>query len=321
MEFNAKINGKQLFRIVLGTAMQPFFNGQDANEQFDTAFACGITAIDTARGYAGSETSIGKWLKDRNVRKEIFLISKCAHPDEFGKRVNEKAIREDFQKSQESLQTDYIDLYMLHRDDISVPVGEIVEIFNTLIREKKINAYGASNWTTDRIRAANDYAEKYGLQPITASSPNFSLAYQRQDPWGGGCVSITGKEQHTEREFYRLTQMPVFAYSALGRGFFSGRFYASEREKAREILDSVALKAYDFDENYERLARCEELAKELNVSVGQLALKWLFTRGLNVFAVVATIKEERIKQNIAALSIPLTKKQSDYLNLEVDIYE
>lgn len=108
---SAEWTEKRISRIVLGTAILPFVYGRDCNEQYDTAFSCGITAIDTARNYAGAENSLGIWLKSRNVREKIFLISKCAHPDENGKRVNERAIREDFCKSQESLNTGYIDLY------------------------------------------------------------------------------------------------------------------------------------------------------------------------------------------------------------------
>lgn len=210
---------------------------------------------------------------------------------------------------------------MLHRDDPNVPAGEVAELFNALIREGKIRSYGASNWTSERIAAVNSYANERGLIPFAASSPNFSLAYQKQDPWGGGCVSITGKENAMQREFYRATQMPVFAYSALGRGLFSGKLLSSEWENRGSVLDGVALKAYDCVENRERLFRCERLAKKLGVTVGQLALKWIFTRGMNMFAVIGTAKEERILQNKEALSLPLTEKQSDYLNLECDDYE
>lgn len=321
--FYREIGGlnKKLSRLVYGTAFGSMLYGKDCNEMLDEAFSCGITTFDTARNYAGSEISLGKWLKDRNLAKEVVILSKCAHPNENGKRVNEKAIREDFAKSQEYLGVDCIDVYMLHRDDTDVPAGEVVEIMNALKNEGKIKMFGGSNWTAKRIEQANDYAAQHNLTPFTVSSPNFSLARQIQDPWGGGCVTITGDEGVSDREYYRKTQMPVFAYSSMGRGFFSGRFGSDEREKARTILDGVALKAYDADDNFERLRRAEILAELYGVTVGQIALKWIFTRGLNTFAIVTMPDKKHIESNKQALSLPLTEKQSDYLNLESDIYD
>ncbi len=312
---------KKISRIVFGTAITSMLYGKSNITQLNEAYFLGITAFDTARNYAGAEISLGKWIKSCSVRENIVIISKCAHPDETGKRVNERAIRVDFAKSQEYLCTDYIDIYMLHRDDPDVPVGEIIGLFNDLKREGKIKAFGASNWTTERINSANEYASKNGLEPFAVSSPNFSLAHQIRDPWGGGCVTITGDENSYQREYYRKTQMPVFAYSALGRGFFSGRFSANDREAAKNILDSVALNAYDCEENYRRLSRCEEIAEIYGVAVGQIALKWIYTQGMNVFSVVSTSNKERLKQNIEALSVPLTQKQCEYLNLEREDYE
>ena len=85
------------------------------------------------------------------------------------------------------MRTDYIDIYLLHRDDPAVPASEIVEIFNAMHREGKIGAFGGSNWTHERIQEANAYAKDHGLIPFTVSSPNFGLADQIADPWGGGC--------------------------------------------------------------------------------------------------------------------------------------
>ena len=225
--------------------------GQDADEMLDAAVGNGINAFDTARNYGGAEASLGRWLKKRGVRGEVVLLSKCAHPDERGSRVNERAIREDFARSQEALGTDYIDIYLLHRDDERVPVGEIVELLNAMHREGKIGAFGGSNWTHERLAAANEYARSRGLIPFAASSPNFGLAHQMCDPWGGGCVTISGAENGAAREWYRKTQLPVIAYSSLGRGFFSGKFRSGERARARKVLDAVARKAYDCEENYQ----------------------------------------------------------------------
>ena len=86
-------------------------------------------------------------------------------------------------------------------------------------------------------------------------------------------------------------------------------------------MDGVALKAYDSDDNFERLARCEILAKKLGVTVGQIALKWIFTQGLNTFAIVTMPSKEHIELNKRALDIRLDEKMTKYLNLETDNYD
>ena len=103
-----------------------------------------------------------------------------------------KDVREDLEKSLENLRTDYIDIYLAHRDDEQVSVEEIVEAFNALHAEGKIGAFGGSNWTHQRSEESNEYAYKHDMLPFTVSSPNFGLAEQVKDLWGGGSISISG---------------------------------------------------------------------------------------------------------------------------------
>lgn len=224
---------KKVSRILFGTAMQPFVMGADGNDLLDAIYSTGVNTFDCARGYMGAEKSFGNWLETREIRDNVVILSKCAHPSMFGKkRVNRDEIRKDFARSARDLRTDYIDIYLLHRDDPDVEAGEIVEILNELHAEGKIGAFGASNWTHRRIEEANEYAWSHNLIPFSVSSPNFGLADQVQDPWGGGCVTISGPANAEARKWYEKNQMPVIAYSSLGRGLFSGRVKGSEPEKA-----------------------------------------------------------------------------------------
>ena len=108
--------------------------------------------------------------------------------------------------------------------------------------------------------------------------------------------------------------MPIIAYSSLGRGLFSGRFTSADNPE--KYLDDVALRGYGCKDNYERLARCEKLAKQKNCSVSQIALAWIFNQGLNVFAVCAMSSPKRMAENNAALSIALSPEECRYLNFE-----
>lgn len=305
--------------IVFGTAIMPLLAGGNGNDIMDAMYELGINTFDTARNYALAEKSLGRWIYARGNREQVVILSKCGHPASDGtRRVNEKAIREDFEVSTQYLNTDYIDIYLLHRDDPDIPVVNVVEIMNALHAEGKIGAFGGSNWTHQRIEAANEYAYAHNLIPFTVSSPNFGLADQKADPWGGGCVSISGPESEDARKWYSTNQMPVVAYSSLGRGMFSGKVKSTDADWVREILDPVAVKGYASPDNFERLARCEQLAKEKGCSVPQIALAWIFNQPLKTFAVVSTKTAARMKENIDALKIGLTEQELQYLDLQGD---
>lgn len=308
---------KKVSGIIYGTAAPPFLEGGDGNELLDAVFSAGVNAFDTARNYALAEKSLGQWMEDRQNRDEVVILSKCGHPDADGtKRINETDIRKDLAESCGYLKTDYIDIYLLHRDDPDMEVGPIVEIMNALHAEGKIGVFGGSNWTHQRIEAVNEYAYAHDLVPFSVSSPNFGLADQVEDPWGGGCITISGPANEEARAWYRRTQMPVIAYSSLGRGLFSGRVRGDRPELAAEVMDEVAMKGYGYPENFERLRRCEELAREKNCTVPQIAMAWIYCQNINSFAVVNTGKAGRMQENIDALHIDLTEDESLYLDLK-----
>lgn len=301
-------------RILFGTAMMPFLEGGEDDALLDAMYALGINTFDTARNYNLAELSLGRWLEKRGLRDRVNILSKCGHHAEnWRKRVNEKEMREDFAKSSEYLKTDYIDIYVLHRDDPEVPAGEVVEIFNAMHTEGKIGAFGGSNWTHERISEANEYAYKHNLIPFAVSSPNFGLAEQVNDPWGGGCVSISGPGNAQARAWYEKNQMPVIAYSSLGRGMFSGKVKSSDKARVAELLDPFGVKGYVSEDNFERLRRCEELAKKKNCSVAQIAMAWMLGQKVNTFAVVSTSSSERMRKNIEAMAIELTPEEQRWL--------
>lgn len=308
---------KKVSRILFGAAGDGFQEGADENELLDAIFAMGVNTFDTARQYALSENTLGKWIYDRSNRDQVVILSKCGHPSpNWEKRLNEKAIREDFALSSKALGTDYIDIYLMHRDDPDVEVGCIVELFNALHAEGKIGAYGGSNWTHQRIEEANEYAYKHNLIPFSVSSPNFGLADQKKDLWGGGSVSISGPANQGARDWYRKNQLPVVAYSSLGRGLFSGRVKGTEPENASKYMDEYAMKGYGYPDNFERLRRCEELAVKKHCSVPQIAMAWIFRQKLNTFAVVSTTKASRMQENIDALHIELSEEEVKFLDLK-----
>ena len=304
-------------RIFLGTASAPFSTGGDGSELLEAALEQGINAIDTARVYGLSENSLGRWLEQPGNREKVVLLSKCGHPAEDGtRRVRAGEMNKDLETSLEALRTDYVDIWLLHRDDPEIPVGKIMDTFQEMKEKGRIRAFGGSNWTRRRIQEANEYAAAHGLQPMTASSPQFGLANQVTDPWGGNCVTISGPAGEEDRKWYRESGMPVIAYSSLARGLMAGKIKSTDEERVAELLDPFAVKGYASHENFMRLARCEELSAKKGCSVSQLAIAWMFTQGLNLFAAATTTKVSRIPEQVRALHVELTPEEAAWLNLE-----
>ena len=311
-----KIEGldRPVSSLFFGTAMSPVMtDGPGAGALLDSVLSAGVNAFDCARSYGLAENVLGRWIRERNVRDRVVILSKGGDIRDGVVRVNRQVIREQMAQSLETLQTDCIDIYLLHRDDPDTPVEEYIDTLNEARREGLIRLFGVSNWTHKRIAEANRYAEQAGLMGFSVSSPNFGLARQMQDLWGGGCISISGPENEEARAWYRENRMPVIAYSSLGRGFFSGRFRAYDYENAKKVLDPYAQKGYLYEENMARLFRAEELARRYGVTVPEIAMRYVFGSGMNVFAVVSTASAERLQSNLRAAAQPLSAKDIAYL--------
>ena len=306
---------KPVSRMIFGTAIGPMIEGKNTDELLDAALAKGINTFDTARGYGRAEESLGGWMKRRDNREQVVVISKCGNCDSDGSVcVNRKVIETELVESLQALQTDYIDIYLLHRDDPKTPVSEMIDALNELQKEGKIKVFGVSNWAHERIEEANRYAKEHQLQGFSVFSPHFGLAEQIADPWGGNCVTITGKQNQAARNWYQENQMPIIAYSSLARGLMAGRIKSSQEVQAAEILDSFCVKGYVCHDNFERLARCEELAEKKGCTVSQIALAWMFRQDLNIYVLVSTTRAFRLEENLRAFTVNLSEEENRYLN-------
>lgn len=270
----------------------------------DRYVAIGGNTIDTAHIYCGgeSEEAIGMWLKERNCREDIVILSKGAHHDQHGPRVNPEAIRSDLLESLERLGTDYIDLYALHRDDPNVPVSVIVDTLNEHIQAGTIKAIGGSNWTAERIQEANEYAAANNLIGFSFNSPNFSLA-QANEPFWKGCVSV----DQNDRKWHEETQIPLLSWSSQARGFFTGRFTPEDRSNADLV------RVFYSDGNWERLNRAKKLGEQKGASAIQIALAYVLNQSFPTCALIGAQNEEELISCLEGSKIQLSQEEVEWL--------
>lgn len=307
---------KDISRLVQGAIM---FNAESEIERyplFDAIFAAGCNTFDMAHVYGNGECerAFGHWMNLRGIREELVLLDKGAHHNADRRRVTPFDITADIFDSLARLQTGYIDLYLLHRDDPAVPVGPIVEVLNEHKAAGRIRAFGGSNWSTERVQAANAYAEAHALTPFVASSPHFSLAEQIEAPWDD-CITITGPANAHQREWYRQTRFPLFCWSSLAGGWFSGRLTrANQAEHAEELY----MRCYGREDNWQRLERAEALGRERGLSAAQVALAYVLNQDYNVFSLVAAYTPEEFAASARALDVVLSPEELAWLDLRTE---
>ena len=174
-------------RIVKG-AVRPG-DTAESNAVLDAFYVGGGNCFDTAFIYHDgySDRFLGHWIEQHNIRDAVVVIGKGAHTP----NCDPVSMRNELSVSLERLRTDYMDLYMLHRDNPEVPVGEFIEALNEELRLGRVKAFGASNWTVARLEAAITYAQARGLTPLSALSNHFSLAEIGDPPWKGALLALT----------------------------------------------------------------------------------------------------------------------------------
>lgn len=308
---------KPISRLVQGIIQVDSGDTDKGFALLDAAYEAGITAVDTAHVYGSKDAFLGKWIAARNLRDKIVVLAKGAHHNDLRQRVTPYDIGSDLHDTLARMKTDYVDLYVLHRDNPDYPVEPIVDALNQFTREGKIKAFGGSNWTTARLQAANDYAEKSGQIPFAVSSPNFSLAEQVKEPWAN-CVSISGPNQQTERDWYAAHKIPLFTWSSMAGGFWSGRYTRENVDTFKGGLEELAVTCYAYPQNFDRLDRVKELAEAKGVSIPQIALSYVTHYPMDIYALVGSATPGEIAANIEALNLPLTAQEMAYLDLRAD---
>ncbi|MEZ4708392.1 MAG: aldo/keto reductase [Caldilineaceae bacterium] len=291
---------------------------QDASFALLDAFADGGgTFLDTAHVYANwrtdlpksiSEKTIGQWMRARDNRAQMVVGTKGAHPDLSTmhiSRLSPAEIVQDLNESLTHLQTDYIDLYWLHRDDPTRGVADIVETLNAQMRLGKIRAFGCSNWAPARIQAAQDYAAAHNIHGFAANQPMWSLAQPNAAAFGMPGLAAMDGETWALHKALNLAAVP---YTSQARGFFS--------KLALWGVDGLAeaeRKSYLNEVNLRRFERIQKLAAEHNAEPSQIALAYLLAQPFPTFPVIGCRTIAQLTDSMAALAVSLTPAELVWL--------
>ncbi len=306
---------KPIARLVMGCDNQPSY--AHAAVMWDDYVNAGGNTFDTAHIYGGGsmESLLGDWQSQRNLRDEIVIIGKGAHtPDNYPDRVATQ-----LDESLTRLQTDHVDIYFLHRDNLDVPAGEFIDALNAEHNRGRVRLLGASNWTLERIREANAYAAANNLNGFTAISNNFSLARMVEPVWPG----VESASTDEFRSFLEDTQIALFPWSAQARGFFTawGESVINDVDRLQPAVTGAQPTAAELqrvwfsEENFERRRRAVELADQRGVEPINVALAYVLRQIFPTFPLIGPRHPQETASSLASLAVELTSDELAWLDL------
>jgi len=267
---------------------------------FDQFFTLGGNAFDTAYFYQDgrAERLLGQWIANRGIREQVVVIAKGAHTPNCDPASLSKQLVESLERQQNS----YADIYLLHRDNEEIPVGEFVDVLNEHAEAGHIRAFGGSNWSLERVAGANAWAEAHGKRGFAAVSNYFGLAEPLKLPWPD-CQHATDPQS---REWLTQQQLPLLAWSARSRNFFTR---ASRADRSNQEL----VQCFYGESNFGRKRRAEQLAETYDVSPSVIALAYVLNQPFPTFALVGpkTLAESRMCMD--SLQITLSASEISWL--------
>ena len=284
-------SGLQVSVVSLGT--NQFGSPVDANGTkaiMDAALDAGINFVDTADGYGGglSEQYIGQAIKDK--RYDWVVMSKFGnYPMGDGgpnKRGNSRGyMRKAITGTLKRLDTDYLDVYLFHRPDLTTPIDEQMSAMHELVQEGLVRYIGCSNWAGWQIAAANETADRRGWTPFVASQPAYSLMNR----------AIEGEHMDACASY----GLGLTTFSSLAGGFLSGKHRRGQAPVAdtRVARNPRAGETLLTDANFDKLEAWEAIAKEAGVTMTELALGWVAAHPVVSSVICGATGPQQVQEN------------------------
>jgi len=269
----------------------------------------GGNGIDTARVYSDwiagekhrSERIVGDWLKATGVREQIVLATKAGHPlfDKSSSRVrlSPSGLQQDLEGSLETLGTDYIDLWFLHRDDESIPEEQIIDSCDRFVRDGRVKALGAANWTARRIRKANNYALRTGKAGFVATQLFWNLGSRHYR----GLESTLRPMDNAAERLHEAANLVAMPYSSQAGGFFSNWLEGDDVARLKAKRSGYATKA-----NFQIARLVGEIARRNGVPAGAVVLAFLRSHSFSVVPIVGCGTPAHVAASIEALDFVLS---------------
>lgn len=279
-------------------------NEEDSRPIIQKALELGISFFDTANVYAAgtSEAILGPTLRDFAKRDEIVIATKVHGKMQDGPNgagLSRKAILSEIDKSLQRLQTDYVDLYQIHRWDYGTPIEETMEAMHDVVKAGKARYIGASAMWAWQFQKALHVAEKNGWTRFVSMQDHLNLIYR--------------EEEREMLPLCREEKIGVIPYSPLASGRLT-RDWSAETT-LRSETDHIAKSKYDSTAETDRtvVERVAEIAERLGVPRVHIALAWLLQKAPVVAPIVGATKIKHLEDAVGALSVKLTQEEVAYL--------
>ena len=303
-------SGLEVGRLALGGNVFGWTADEPTSFRLLDAFvAAGFNLIDTADVYSRwapghrggeSETVLGKWFQRSGKRGDVILATKVGiemGPQEKG--LSKRYILQAVERSLRRLQTDYIDLYQSHIDDPATPLEETLEAHGELIRQGKVRAIGASNYTAERLAQALQVSKSNGLPAYACLQPLYNLHDRAMF------------EDELE-PLCRQAGIGVIPYYSLAAGFLTGK-YRSEQDLAQRA-QGATVKKYLNERGYRILQALDQIASQLGSTLAQVALAWLASRPAVTAPIASATSMEQLNDLIEATRLELDPTALELLN-------
>jgi aryl-alcohol dehydrogenase-like predicted oxidoreductase len=275
----------------------------------DAFSSSGFNLIDTADVYANwipglkggeSETILGKWLARSGKRDKVVLATKVGMEMGPGQKgLSKQYITEAVEASLRRLNTDYIDLYQSHEDDAGTPLEETLDTYDRLIKQGKVRAIGASNYTAARLEESLKVSSSKGLPAYQTLQPHYNL-YDRAE------------FESAARGVCEKYNIGVLSYFSLANGFLTGKYRTSGDLANSARGDSV--KPYLNPRGMRILAALDEVGQGLGKTPAQIALAWLIAQPTVAAPIASATSLTQLDDLMAAAQVCLPSEAIAMLN-------
>ncbi len=282
---------------------------QTSRDTVKIAYDNGINFFDTANAYnrGGGEEMLGKCLRDF-PRSSLAVLSKVFSPMGPGpndRGLSAKHIYEQCHASLKRLGMDYLDIYMCHRPDPTVPMEETFRAMEDLARQGKILYFGVSEWSAVQMVRAQAVTRDLGTRPVTVNEPRYNLLYRYPEQ---DVFPTAGDEG-----------IGNVIFSPLAHGMLTGKYPPGEpapegTRAADPDQNTVIMELYWTEENKKKGQELVQIARDMGVTAAQLSMAWCLRRSEVTSVIMGASRVDQVTENLKVADIEVDDDVAAKLN-------